>query len=63
MTTEDIKETEIIFHLKDGTRLHGVTDNQEVAETIVDHVTFNRIIGESAPEKREFKELIANEKQ
>lgn len=61
MTTNEIKNVEIILHMEDGTRLYGETMSEQVIDAIVDHVHFNRIMEEFSENQRMFEELISNE--
>ena len=61
MTTNEIKNVEIILHMKDGTRLYGETMSEQVIDAIVDHVQFKTIMEEFSENQRMFEELISNE--
>lgn len=61
MTTNEIKNVEIILQMEDGTRLYGETMSEQVIDAIVDHVQFKRIMEEFSENQRMFEELISNE--
>jgi len=61
MTTNEIKNVEIILQMEDGTRLYGETANEKVIDSIVDHVQFKRIMEEFSENQKMFEELIQNE--
>lgn len=61
MTTNEIKNVEIILQMEDGTRLYGETANEKVIDAIVDHVLFKRIMEEFSENQKMFEELISNE--
>ena len=61
MTTNEIKNVEIILQMKDGTRIYGETMSEQVIDTIVDHVQFKRIMEEFSENQKMFEELIQNE--
>jgi len=61
MTTNEIKNVEIILQMEDGTRLYGETMSEQVIDAIVDHVQFKRIMEEFSENQKMFEELIQNE--
>lgn len=61
MTINEIKNIEIILHMKGGERLYGETRNEEVIDCIATNISFRPVIGEFSPEERAFTELIQNE--
>lgn len=61
MTTNEIKNVEIILQMDGGTRLYGETMSEQVIDAIVDHVQFKRIMEEFSENQKMFEELIQNE--